>query len=96
VVTDQRLLELNQQIIGFIGKGEYEAQELDKLKNFYATHSDNRDIDVRSDVFEALEESDGHGNRDTQLLSLLSANDRDIGGENIEEDCKIGEQACKI
>ncbi len=70
--------------------GQYTAEEMEELKGFYTSHYE--EIDLREDVLNALDNSNGEGLRDTQLMALLSAPENEnCGKEDIEEDCRVGE-----
>lgn len=74
---------------------EYELDELDSLKEFYQENHEKHDL--RDVVIQALENSPCEGIRDTQLVAILSSpGAENHRGEQIEEDCRIGEQSYKI
>jgi len=74
---------------------EYELDELDSLKEFYQENHEEHDL--RDIVIESLENSPCEGIRDMQLVAILSSPEvENHRGEQIEEDCHIGEQSYKI
>lgn len=75
--------------------GEYGLDELDSLKEFYQENHEEHGL--RDVVIEALKNSPCEGSRDMQLMAILSSpRVENHHGEQIEEDCHIGEQSYRI
>lgn len=69
--------------------GEYGEEVHDYLEEYAADNPE----EVRTDIIRQLEEDPGSPERQTQLMALLSAEERKkCGGESIEEDCRVDEQ----
>lgn len=66
---------------------EYSSEQLSALKEFYR---DNREHNLREVIIDELEGSKGEGLKDIQLMSLLSSDNGEYGGERVEEDCDLG------
>lgn len=66
---------------------EYSSDQLSALKEFYR---ENEEHNLRAVIVDELERSKGEGLKDIQLMSLLSSDNREYGGERVEEDCDLG------